>query len=176
MYFGGWMMGKVFETIIERRSIRRFNDVKVKKDDIIKLITAAGWAPSGKNLQPWKFVIIEDSMIINSIGKQTIHSRWMIKATCIILVYLDKEISYALIKDIQAVGASIQNILLCAKELNIGTCWIGEILDREMEVNTILNIQSNLQLMGVIALGYFNEDKKIVGSRRNYEKNILKWL
>lgn len=169
-------MGTVYETITERRSIRRFIDEKLKKDDIVKLIIAAGWAPSGKNLQPWKFVIVEDRIVIGSIGKQTTYSRWMAKAPCLIFVYLDMEISYDLTKDIQCIGAAIQNILLCAKEQNIGTCWIGEILAKEAEVNNILTIQSNYQLMGVIALGYHNDNQKIKSVRNEYEKNILKWL
>ena len=46
--------------IRSRRSIRRFSERVVSRDDLMRLLEAAGWAPSNHNRQPWKFVILED--------------------------------------------------------------------------------------------------------------------
>ena len=48
---------------------------------------------------------------------------------CVIIVLLDRSVFYDHVKDLQSCGAAMQNILLCAHALNIGSCWIGGILD-----------------------------------------------
>ena len=79
------MMNEVYDCIQNRRSCRNFTDENVKKDDIIKLLIAAGWAPSGKNIQPWKFIVVENTDVIKKISLKAVYSRWMSKASCIIL-------------------------------------------------------------------------------------------
>lgn len=72
---------------------------------------------------------------------------------------MDKSQSYHYIKDVQAVGARIGNMLLQATALGIGSCWIGEILAKKKEVYELLfprrpSGQAALELMAVVALGY----------------------
>ncbi|MDD5292623.1 MAG: nitroreductase family protein, partial [Candidatus Omnitrophica bacterium] len=94
------------------------------------------------------------------------------KANVVILVFLDKRNSYNLVKDAQAVGACIQNMLLCAAELGISSCWMGEILNQKAKVNKLLNIKSRYELMAAVALGY--SDKKSKSRRIGLDKLILK--
>lgn len=54
----------VFECIKTRKSIRQYSDMKIKQDDIGKLIEAALWAPSAKNRQPWSFCVIQNEELI----------------------------------------------------------------------------------------------------------------
>jgi nitroreductase len=56
--------------------------------------------------------------------------------------------------DLLAFGACVQNMLLPAHSIGIGTVWLGEILNRKSEINTLLEITDNYELMAVIALGY----------------------
>ncbi|HEC68845.1 MAG TPA: hypothetical protein ENI31_00960 [Candidatus Omnitrophica bacterium] len=53
-----------------------------------------------------------------------------------------------------AIGACIQNMLLCAQELGIGSCWLGEILNKKEKVRKLLNIDKNYELMAVVSIGY----------------------
>ena len=73
-------------------------------------------------------------------------------------------------------GASIQNIFLCAEEMKIGACWVGEILLHEKDINATLSISMNYQLMAIIAIGYSQNIERLVSTRRECEKNILKWF
>ncbi|TFH03154.1 MAG: nitroreductase family protein, partial [Methanosarcina sp.] len=70
-----------------------------------------------------------------------------------IAAFLDTEHSYNRTKDIQAIGASIQNMLLACCELNLGAVWLGEILNQSEKVNSILECPSKLELMAVLAIG-----------------------
>ena len=47
-----------FEVINTRRSIRKFKQEPVNKEDILKILHAANWAPSALNLQPWEFLVV----------------------------------------------------------------------------------------------------------------------
>ena len=57
-------------------------------------------------------------------------------------------------KDIQAVGACIQNMLLQAHALGLSTCWLGEILNRHEEVEACCGVPSHLELMAVINVDF----------------------
>lgn len=125
----------VFSTIKKRRSIRSFQDKPVEKYKLNKILEAGQWAPSGLNNQPWRFVVIKNRLVKNKISQFTEYSYIIKRASSLILVFLDKRESYSLIKDAQAVGACIQNMLLCALDLGISSCWMGEILNQKAEVN-----------------------------------------
>jgi nitroreductase len=71
----------------------------------------------------------------------------------LIAVYLDTETMYNKTKDIQAIGAAIQNMLLACCDLGLGAVWLGEILNQSDKVNLILNCPASLELMAVLAIG-----------------------
>ena len=61
---------------------------------------------------------------------------------------------YHEVKDHQAIGACLQNMLLAAHSLGLGAVWLGEILKSEKEVRNLLGLPEKLELMAVIALGW----------------------
>lgn len=164
----------VYSLIKERRSIRNFLDKPVAYSKLRKILEAGRWAPSGLNNQPWRFVLIRGKINKDNIAQFTKYSYIIKRANCLILVFLDKKNSYNLIKDTQAVGACIENMLLCAQDLGIGCCWMGEILNQKEKVNKFLQIKTRFELMAAIALGYASKTSK---SRRiSLNKLILKEL
>jgi len=147
----------VIECITNRRSVRVFNSKKITTDLLYEIIDNAKWAPSGKNGQPWRVKIISNSEVINHVGLLTPNSPWVSKSPTLLAIYLDKSHSYNYIKDVQAIGAFIQNILLISASLNVSTCWIGEILNYAEDANNMLGINNEeLVLMAMVAIGYSN--------------------
>lgn len=65
-------MSSMIENILNRRSIRVYKTKKVDKADIIQILTAANWAPSGNNLQPWRFSILTNNELIKKVASLTI--------------------------------------------------------------------------------------------------------
>ena len=74
----------------------------------------------------------------------------------------------------QAIGAAIENILLSAYEMGLGTCWIGEILKREKEVNELLGVSEKLELMAMITIGY-HEKCECLGKRKALNDVLITW-
>ena len=142
----------ILNLIKTRRSIRRFKDEEIPKETILEILEAGRWAPSGLNNQPWRFMVLEKEKK-DRIASYTHYSDIIKNANKIILVFLDKKSSYNLEKDLLAIGACIQNMLLYIHSINLGACWLGEILNKREEVKKELNIEKDLELEGVIAIG-----------------------
>lgn len=143
------------ECIETRKSVRKYTTSSIEYDVLIDILKAAVCTPSGKNGQPWKFKIITERDVILNISNLSIYGSWMKTSAAMIVVFLDKSRSYNHLKDVQSCGAVMQTILLAAHEFGIGSCWIGEILNASEQVkNTIQCNNDNLELMGVITLGY----------------------
>lgn len=148
-------LGKVIE---DRRSIRSFNDKVLAKDIIVDILNYAILAPSAKNRQPWYFVVVEDQNkkeYIADLLEQK--SSDEVKMTCnvmrecstLVLVFADIE---DMIMDVVSVGASIENMILRARDLDVASLWIGFILKIEKELKKEFNL--NKRLVSCIALGY----------------------
>lgn len=164
----------VKDSIMQRRSVRCYRDQPILSEDIHDVLQSAIWAPSGKNYQPWKFVVVQDIELIHQISEQSIYSSFMQQSAAMIVVFLDREISYDDTKDKLAVGAAIENILLTCTDKGIGACWIGEILKNQQQVNEILGITNqSLELMAVITMGYPAESPS--STRKDLSDFLLDW-
>lgn len=161
------------EAIFTRRSIRHFREEKVEEEKILKAIEAGHWAPSGLNNQPWRFIIVEKEDLKEEVAKLTHYGRIIKEASHLIVVFLDTKSSYHREKDIQAIGACIQNILLALHCQGVGSCWIGEILKNREKVEELLKAKEGWELMAVIAVGYPRKEGK--STRKNLSEVIGGW-
>jgi nitroreductase len=143
-----------FELIKTRRSIRKFTEEPVADEIIERIIEAGVWAPSGLNNQPWRFAVIKDGELKQKISALTRYSRVVVSANVLIAVFLDNASGYDRTKDVQAIGACIQNMLLYIHSMGLGAVWLGEILKSREEVLRIVNGPEDFELMAVIALGH----------------------
>lgn len=174
-------MNSVMSCILNRRSIRSYKPEEVSRDDVMQILTAANWAPSGNNLQPWKFsVVMNNKELIKKLSSLTIYHKWVETAPCLIAVFLDTnslddKVPSIFLKHAQSIGAAIQNMLLVANELGLGSCWIGEILKNEDKVREFLDVPNDLQLMAVISIGYSSKSD-LKSKRRDISDNIVNWL
>lgn len=159
-------MEEILKHIKSRRSIREFLADTVEDSIIEDILEAGRWAPSGLNNQPWRFVVVRDKKISGSLAGCTRYSSIVYSAPLLIAVFLDRDVMYDHIKDIQACGAAIQNMLLAAHGMGLGAVWLGEILNRKDEVREILNAPGSLELMAVVAIGYPVAGSSSSGVRR----------
>jgi len=149
------MSQNIIDAIKSRRSIRSFNENPISDENINTIIEAGQWAPSGKNNQPWRFLILnkEEQMALSNL---TIYKKTMESAQNCIAVFLHEPSGYNRDRDLMAMGACIQNMLLAAHSLEIGSLWLGEILNKKDEVRDTLNLSEKYDLAAVIALGYYD--------------------
>ncbi len=165
-------MSSLNDAVCNRRSVRSYTAKVPVPADIEQIIQAGMWAPSGMNNQPWKFKIISDGELKKGLAEYTKYSKIIIQAPICICVFLDKEVMYDRDKDLMAIGACIENMLLKVYELKLGACWLGEILNRKDEVCEFLGTAKNLELMAVISLGEPAEDPG-KGERRPLSQFVL---
>ncbi len=147
----------ILEIIKNRRSIRKFNTQEIEKE---KILEAGRWAPSGQNNQPWEFYIIRERTKRTELAKLTIDARIINGCSLCLCIFLDKELMYDRTKDCQAIGACIQNMLLEAHSLGLGSCWLGEILKNKDKVNQLFGLTERYELMAVVTFGYPAERAK----------------
>jgi nitroreductase len=162
----------MLETIKTRRSIRQFTTAEVDDATIDRIIEMGTWAPSGLNNQPWKFIIVKNEATIDALSSLTRYSHIVKGAPVLVAVFLDNAQSYNRIKDIQAVGACIQNMLLAIHALGLGGVWLGEILNNRKSAETILKAPEDCELMAVVAFGHPAQDGG-PGNRKPVEEVIL---
>jgi nitroreductase len=166
---------EALEAIKTRRSTREFSGNAVSKETLKQIIEAGRWAPSGMNNQPWRFVVVSDKKTKDILSKQT-HYEDIIKfASCAIAVFYDIDSGYDRTKDVLSIGACVQNMLLAARSLDLGACWLGEILKNKETIARIFEAPASYELMAVIALGESLE-KPRKGDRKEVDELIYKWI
>ncbi len=145
----------VLQAMLERRSIRRFTDEDVP-DEVIKAVLEAGrWAPSGKNNQPCRFLVVKrGDPRQQGLAGCTAYKRIVLAAAVNIAVFLDKGSMYHDMKDHQSAGACIQNMLLAVHSLGWGAVWLGEIVNQEPQVHQVLGTDPGMyEFMALLAVG-----------------------
>ncbi len=159
----------VYKTILQRRSIRRFKNMRVPDTALEKCIDAARLAPSGRNHQFLEFVTINDpeltkAMFDNIGGSAKLPPEQggprpdqTARAYTIILINKAKEGANPERRKISLydVGMAAENIILTALEQGLGCCPI--LMFNEKDIRLILNIPDEYDLMLVIAMGYPDE-------------------
>jgi len=146
-------VASVLEVIRSRRSVRGFDAGPVDDMLVDEILDAGRWAPSGLNNQPWRFAVITEQGLVMQLSRLTRYSRIVREASVLIAVFLDTAASYDRTKDVQAIGACIQNMLLAVHALGLGGVWLGEILGNAVEVRRLLGAPEDYELMAVIAVG-----------------------
>jgi nitroreductase len=149
----------VLEAIKTRRSIRKYLDSPVPWDLIGQLLEAGKSAPSAGNLQNWKFVVVLDEGKRAQVAEACLQQHWMAQAPVHIIVVGQptKAIRFYGIRGdrlytIQNCAAAIQNMLIMANSLGLGTCWIGA-FDENM-LKRELGITEEVRPQAVITVGY----------------------
>ncbi len=157
--------------IYERRSIRSYLDKSIPVEELKKIIKAGMQAPSAHNKKPYEFILVTNKETLNKLSKTGLYSNMLEKASAAIVL-----ISQADTKNTpywQAdCGATVENMLLEATNLKIGSCWIGEYpnIEKSNKVKKILEIPNDYQVFATISLGYAKNQKE--PNNNYYEEKI----
>ena len=143
------MAAETIDTIMNRRSIRKFQSQPVADEDLLSIIEAGRQAPSAANRQPWHFVVVKSEdqrrklaeacsgqtwigdagVLVAGIGKPGVNEKW-----------------YAV-----DVAIAMQNMILAATALGYGTCWIGA-FDQE-RVKSLLGVPEDMRVVALTPIG-----------------------
>lgn len=153
------------EALRKRRTIRRYKQKLVDDKLLLELVDTARFAPSGGNMQQLRYIAIRNPETVRKVFSQTAWGgsvrprrspEWLKDAPSAFIAVTAASESLKTLKHIHAdAGAAIQNILLKAVELGLGTCWIGSFKE---EVNAILELGADTAVVYLVAVGYPDED------------------
>jgi len=176
--------------ILTRKSTRKYNEKLVDNEKIIQLIESARLAPSGSNTQPWNFIIIKSEDLKEKISIIDGNQMWMKSAPVFIVcvadiqcriknetkILLNEDSSIFELKQIiRDTAIAIEHILLEAENLGLSSCWTANFLQKD--IRPILEIPNDKYVVGVITIGYSDENEK--SSKRRPLENMIryeKWL
>lgn len=169
---------EILSAIKNRRSIRAFKEETIPLQILQEIILMGTKAPSGKNRQPWKFVVLQNhakqrladlmdeaaqqkETCQENIGSLRISSKAIRQASAICLVYnvyskCEQEYSHhRCLMDTQSIGAAVQNMILAAASFGLGTLWICDVFQCEEAINTWIDTED--ELICAVAIGEPNQ-------------------
>lgn len=153
-------MNEAYKNIIDRRSVRNFNDIKVSHDVIEKIVYAGQCAPSGMNRQIFAFVVVENEELIEKLSKMNAEimnstSDPFYGAKSMIIVFADSNAPTYLYDGALAMG----NLMNAANALGVDSCWIHrakEVFETEFgkKLKREWKIPESYEGIGHCILGY----------------------
>jgi F420 biosynthesis protein FbiB-like protein len=187
------------DAIAARRSIRKFKSDPLPDETLQAILTAAIQAPSGKNRQPWRFVVVKGDKVAEMVrimregiakvkakGDNPGSSVWsanvMEQAPATVFIFnphgMHPWLAHSIdqnfddVVNIQSIGAAIQNMLLAAQDLGVGSLWICDVFYAYEELGAWLGEPG--QMIAAVSLGYADESPA-ARSRKPVEE-VTRWL
>lgn len=141
---------ELFEAINSRSSVRSYSAEPVPYELLEKLVDAGRRAPSGRNVQPVEFVVLTKSDIKNKVALLTDYGKFLTEAPACIAV-ISRDTKYYL----EDGCAAVENILLAATALGLGSCWIaGDKKPYAGKILELMGVPLDYKLVALIAIGY----------------------
>ncbi len=152
----------VYEAMRTRTSVRGYRSDPVSDETLERILDAARIAPSGKNGQPWTFIVIRDREVRERLVPACKGQSFIAEAPVMIAACGREELAYqkmggywnSLPVDI---GITFDHLMLAAAAEGLGTCWIGAFL--EEEVRAVLGVPSDVKIVALTPLGYPKGDR-----------------
>jgi nitroreductase len=165
----------IYEVILKRRTIRRFQRKKVPYEVLEKCVNAARLAPSAANLQPCEYLIVDEENLLDDVFGTLQWAGYISdgsppasqRLTAYIIVLINQDVKRKAFE--HDVGMAVENIILTALEEGVGSCCFGSV-DRG-KLRKGLNIPKKYIIDLVIALGYPNESPVL----EPFENSVKYW-
>ena len=173
-----------FQRIVRgRRSIRRFLADPVEPEKLRACLEAARIAPSAHNVQPWRFVVVDDPGLKDRLAAEAFSglfagSKFAAKAPVLIVVLTKPDllanrlggrlqgVRYHLID----IGIAGEHVVLQAEELGLATCWMGWFNYRR--ARRVLGIPRKFKIAAILAVGYAEKRPTREPPRRTFEEIV----
>jgi nitroreductase len=157
------------EALSTRRSVRKYKHDPVSKELLEKMVDSGRLAATALNVQPWEFVVIRDAGMRRKIAEMANYGRFIADAPACVVV-LCKETKYYL----EDGSAATQNMLVAARALGLGTCWVaGDKKEYADAVRRLVGAPDGYRLISMVSVGYPTEEPVTPGKRAL--SDVLHW-
>ena len=152
----------VMALLKHRRSVRQYRPDPVPDDMVHQILEAGRWAPSASHRQPWAFVVVRDPDIKEKVAAHAAFYviRWAHVQEAPLLIVLCGHSKSRVYRQFlhEDIGLAGGQMMLQAKALGLGTCWIGG-LDRKA-IGGILHVPEEWEIVGLLTVGFPAEEPK----------------
>jgi nitroreductase len=151
-------MNSNLDFIFQRRSVRKYLDKEVPQGILYDLLEAAMAAPSARATDPWHFLVITDRETLNGMTSVLPNGKMLLTATAAIVACGDMHRALEGFESymLQDVSAAVENILLAAGALGLGSCWLGihPRRNRMDGIKSLFSLPEHIIPVAGIALGW----------------------
>lgn len=152
-------MNPVIQTILSRKSVRKYTGNTVSPEDLTTLIRSGMAAPCSYDKRCWFFVTVTDEKLLAKLAEGLPHARMILSSKHAIVVCADLNLSHGgtdVPYWIQDCSATVENILIAAESLGLGACWTGvhPRAERVTFVREVLRAPEQVVPLCVIAVGH----------------------
>jgi nitroreductase len=155
----------IFQVLRDRRSIRKYKDIEVEREKIMQVLDAARLAPSWKNMQCWRFLVLTEpakrEMLLSAFADDNPGKKAFMQAPAAIVFCgnpLESDVSHGIDYYVADVAIAFEHLCLAAHALGLGTCWMG--MFDETELKEKLAIPVNMRIIGITPLGYPDQEPR----------------
>jgi nitroreductase len=153
----------LYDVVSRRLSVRSYKPDPVPKEVLNRILEAGRLAPSAKNLQPWKFIVVRDPAIRQALvpacrGQSSVGQAPIVICGCAIDAQVWKGMGGYWSAEAVDITIALEHMILAAAAEGLGTCWIGAFL--EAEVKKVLAIPEGVKPIALTPLGYPATDAK----------------
>ncbi|MBS3821737.1 MAG: nitroreductase [Planctomycetes bacterium] len=162
----------IYEAIEKRYSVRDYAPKDVDDDKLRRVLDAGRTAPSARNLQQWKFVVVRDA----GLRKELAHlsdQPWMASAPVIVAVVSTKphRIMHCNVPAAPVDCAiAITHMTLAATAEGLGTCWIGHF--NQHPCKQLLGVPEQMQIIEMLTVGHAAGDAKVDKPRKEFDEVV----
>lgn len=173
-------MNQIMDAIKKRRSVRAYKDKPLPKEIIQSLLEAAMYAPTARNLQQLEYKVITDKKLIKRISERIVQeirkegrlsdvrdkSNPIFYDAPLVIIITGPEENKWIYSD---AALAVQNIMLYATSIGLGTCFIGRAryIEKVKEIMDELKISANIRIAAAVICGYTNEEPPEKEKRMN---------
>lgn len=159
---------EVYEAIKKRRSIREYETREVEREKLKRVLNAARLAPSAKNIQPWRVIVVEDKGLREELAKAAYGQKYLSQAPYVIVICVNEKECYQEHGDYMtsfAVDGAIftDHLTLAACAEGLGTCWIAKFNERK--IKELLKVPEPYRIVVMTPLGYPAEEGRDKGRK-----------
>ncbi|HDZ54354.1 MAG TPA: nitroreductase [Candidatus Nealsonbacteria bacterium] len=160
----------VQEAVKTRRAVRSYKPDAVPEESLKRILEAVRLAPSAKNKQDWKFIVVKNPEKRKQLSEAARNQEFIAQTPMVIVgVALDPD--YIMGSEVPAyavdLGIAMEHIALSAVEEGLGTCWVGGFSQKE--VKEVLKIPEKYKVVALMPLG-FPADKPASKIRKDLEE------
>lgn len=167
----------VYDAVVTNVAVREFTDEHLKDEHLVRILDAARLCQSGKNLQPWYFVVIRERSTLDALAelmKGDVDEAIMKRSHTAIAIVSDPKSEF----DVVDAGRAAQNMTLVAWELGIGSVFISgpeppERVPYRKRAKQLLGIPEHLNLVDLIVFGYPTHWRLVTRKRRKELREIV---